>query len=299
VNEAWEFLTKLPVLLSQWGSYSYALLAALLVVGLALGAYSFLGPKKSRPASLRLFAVFIIVLAIGGSVLKVLGDAERSRAEKAWLEKHQSRPGERRLVVASLFKLSGATPADTRADREFSSMLATLIGEDLPSSIPAPLVVPIDFNEQTSPWRWGISQENYSDVLARLKSFQIIWGDLDSAKGIARAFLGMRPGPSVDAVVPLRELPVEGDPRHELQFGDGYYRLIGHVALAVALQTTQDAEVATGDRRRELYLLASQQLQDAQKLLVNGRSDPVLKRNLYDRGDQLIKHALAEAGVLP
>jgi hypothetical protein len=298
VKEAWEVLTRLPELLNQWGGYSYALLSALLVVGLALGVYGSLGLKKGRPANLRLLAVFIMVLAIGGFVLKALGGATQSRAEMAWLEKHQSRPGERRLVVANLFKLSGATAADTSADHEFASMLASLIGEDLPSSIPAPLVVPIDFNEPTSPWRWGIGQENYKDVLARLKSLQIIWGDLDPDKGIARAFLGMQPEPIVDAVVPLKELPVEGDPRRELQFGDGYYRLIGHVALAVAVQTTHDAEIATGDRRRKLFLLACQQLRDAQQLLVNGRGDPVLRRNLYDRGDQLIEHALAEAGVL-
>jgi hypothetical protein len=127
---------------------------------------------------------------------------------------------------------------------------------------------------------------------------EIVWGDLDETRGVARTFLGLLPDAAtqVDPWIPLRELPVRADPGRPT-IGEGYYRLLGHVALGVALQTLRDARAATGDERKRLLLLASQQILEAQRKLVNAKDDPVLKRNLYERGGHLVADCLAEAGV--
>jgi hypothetical protein len=303
VKDAWEYLSRLPELLNQWGSYSYALLAALLLIGLAsLVVYARFVPKKNRPVVLFYLGLFVSLLAVGGFLLKTSGAIAQRGAQNDWITAHQSRAGERRLVVSNLYRVGMGEPTrEEAAAREFVSMVATILGEDLPPSIPAPLVVPINFSEQLSPWKAGVGQENFRDVLEQLRVCQIMWGDLDTSRGVARTFLGIprEISASVDAIIPLRDLPLGSDPRGELQFGEGYHRLLGHVALGIALQTMHEAEAASGDHRKQLFVLASQQLRETQARLVNAKNDPVLKRNLYDRGDRLIENALAQAEISP
>ncbi len=301
MEQAWEYLKKLPELLNEWGSYSYALLGALLFIGVAcVVVYKRFAPNESRPATLFYLGVFVIVLGIGGLAIKVTGHIAQIRAQKAWLATHRSRTGEHRLVVSNLYCLSGDETTLEKAAHEFASTLARLVGEDLPASIPPPLVVPINFSEQPSPWKTGVRQENYRDILEKLSVFQILWGDIDTSKSIARTFLGIPPDVEklVDVIVPLKELPIKDDPRSELQFGEAYNRLLGYVALGVVLQTMHEAEAASGDERKRLFLLAGQQLRDMQARLVNGKDDPVLQRNLYERGDKIIAQSLVEAGVV-
>lgn len=298
MKDAWEYLTKLPELLEAWGSYSWALLAALALVGVGLLVVFTRRGAKGWSVEVVLGAL-VLLMAAGGVVLKGMGAAAQRRAQVEWIARHQAHPGERRVVVSNLFRLRAADgTGDEAAAHEFVSLLAGIVGEDLPASIPPPLVVEVDFLEKPSPWRTGIDQANFGDVLQRLGVLEIVWGDLDETRGVARTFLGILPDAAtqVDPWIPLRELPVHADPGLPA-LGEGYYRLLGQVALGVALQTLRDARAAAGDERKRLLLLASQQILEAQRKLVNGKDDPVLQRNLYDRGSHLVADSLAEAGV--
>jgi len=205
----------------------------------------------------------------------------------------------RRLIVSQLFTIGSDAGSDPAA-HGFVHMLQSIISEDLPPSIPPPLVFPIDFAEQASPWK-DVTQQNFSDVLQRLASFEIIWGDRDAEKKLARTYLGIPTGTLADQVVPLGDLPLESDPRRDIEiFGDGYYRLLGHVALAEVLQTVREAEAADADDdRKRLILLAREQLREAQARLINWHKDEVLNRNLFDAGTQILARASARAGLDP
>ncbi len=298
MKDAWEYLTKLPELLQAWGSYSWALLVALAWVGVGLiVVFTRRGAKRWSVEVIT--GVLVLLMAAGGVVLKAMGAAAQRREQQQWIVQNKSHPGERRVVVSNFFRLGAATgTGDETAVHEFVSLLAGVVGEDLPDSIPPPLIVYVDFFEKPSPWRTGIDQANFGDVLQRLGVLEIVWGDLDETRGVARTFLGILPDAEtqVDSWIPLRELPVRADPGLPT-VGEGYYRLLGHVALGVALQTLRDARAATGEERKRLLLLASQQILEAQRKLVNAKDDPVLKRNLYDRGSHLVTDCLAEAGV--
>lgn len=298
MNDAWGYLTKLPEALETWGAYSWALLAALAVVGLGL-VVVFSRRRASRWSVPVIAGALVVLMAGGGVVLKAAGAAAQRQAERAWIARQQARPGERRVVVSNLVRLGSAdAAADEAAARELVSWLAGIVGEDLPACIPTPMIVHVDFHARPSPWPTGIDQANFGDVLQRLGAVEIVWGDLDEARGMANTFLGILPrgGAEVDAWVPIRDLPLHAQPGAPV-LGDGYYRLLGHVALGIAVQTLRDARAATGEERKRLLLLASQQILEAQRKFVSGKRDPVLFRNLYDRGDRLVAESLAEAGV--
>ncbi len=298
MQDAWEYLTKLPDLIETWGTYSWALLVALALVGAGL-ILVFTRRGAKRWSVEVVTGVLVVLLAAGGVALKVMGAAGQRRAQQQWIAHNQARAGEHRVVVSNFFPL-GADPGagNAAAVHEFVSLLSGIVGEDLPSSIPPPAIVYVDFLEKPSPWRAGIDQANFGDVLQRLGVLEIVWGDLDATRGVARTFLGILPDATaqVDPWIPLRELPVRAAPG-PITMGDGYDRLLGHVALGVALQTLRDARAATGEERKRLLLLGSQQILEAQRKLVNAKEDPVLKRNLYERGSHLVADSLAEAGV--
>jgi len=284
-----ESATQLPEILIKWGAFPYALIIGLVVVGVVLLlAYYF--PLKREPKVLLSSSLLVLALAAGSVVFKQI-------SERVWLKANRCPQGARRLIVSQLFTIS-STPGSDPAAHGFVHMLQSVITEDLPPSIPPPLVFPINFADQASPWK-DVTPQNFGEVLQRLGSFQIMWGDRDPDKKLARTYLGIPTGILVDQVVPLGDLPLETDPRRDIDlFGDGYYRLLGHVALAEVLQTLRDAKAArTDDDRKRLVLRARQQLLEAQGRLVSWHKDEVLNRNLFDAGTKLVAQASTEAGL--
>jgi hypothetical protein len=297
----WELLEKVPETLEQFGNYSWALLVVILALGAGLLVYARSRPKAAR-AKLVSAGLVLAAAAVGGGILKGWASVERRRAVARWVESQKAPPGELRIVVANFFPTQqGAGQPDGQAPHALVSTLTSVLGEDLPEAIPAPLVVPVDFNGPVSPWQGGVTQANLQDILNRLSALEILWGDVDVRERVVRAFIGFPAdlGP-LDPVVSLSELPIADDPRRDVRFGTAYHRVLGHVALGVALDTARAAHKASGDERRRLFLRAARQLGEAQALVAGYRDDAVLKKTLYgSRTAELLSRCNAEAGVTP
>ncbi len=307
LDQVWDYFTKLPQLLNEYGNYSYPLLALLLVAaGLLLGVHVL---RKRRggvglSAPLLMFGGALCFLSLGGFVLKGVGGLESEREREQFIAQHRVPAGEHWLLVFD-FSLPPNIDAAQRA-RYLSRMealvaaMSEVLLEDLPVSFRQPRVVRVETAQ--SPWREGIGQDNFDRVLGELNAFQIMWGNVHEQGGLAKAFLGIPPqlAKELDTVIPLKDFSFEQDPRREHQFGDGYYRLLGLVTLGMALDTYRLAQQAVGEERRALFLQAVQQLNQARELVNNRRDDPILSRNLYSaKVDALIQTALKEAGVAP
>jgi hypothetical protein len=312
LDQILDLIQKLPDFVKQFGELPIPQLAGLFVVAVGLFVVSKVGRMAPALANTCLVAGLLSLLFVLGAIaLKATRPVVEHREQVAFIHEHQPRDGERRLIVSSLYQLGLGQRGDAgsmegaAADRAFYIMLAQVLEEDLPESIPAPSVVAIDFGQRGSPWRPTVGPENFHQVLVQLRSAQILWGDMDRPKGVAHLFLGGGPFASlpettpIDEVVPLSDLPLGGNPR-DVRYGDGYYCLLGHVALAAALDTLHQAETTTSaEDKKRLFLRSAQQVQDAQAQFVNGRNNKVLSRNLYDRGKQIIAYSLAKAGVAP
>ena len=178
--------------------------------------------------------------------------------------------------------------------------MSQMLLEGLPRDFRAPRVIRVSTSD--SPWQEGINQRNFDDVIRELNAFEIVWGNVDEQGNSAKAFLGIshRLADNLDTIIPLRDFALDQDPRREHQFGEGYYRLLGLVALGVALETHQQAQQMQGQERKRLFLSAAEQLTKARELVANRRDDPILSRTLYaPKISALIQSAIQEAGLSP
>lgn len=307
IDKAWDYLTKLPKLLNEYGTYSYPLLGVLLVGGLlilGLHLYRKRRAQEGLTGVVVLFGAALCFLSVGGFFLKGVGAIQERRQRQAFIDDHRVPQGEHWLLVFD-FSLPGTLTEQART--EHSSRMKNLVGamsevllEDLPQVFRQPLVVRIATAE--SPWREGIGQDNFDHVIRELNAFQIMWGNVHEQGDRAKAFLGISAqlARELDTIIPLRDFAFNKDPRREHQFGDGYYRLLGLVTLGLALDTYRQAQEESGEKRKALFLQAVQQLNKAREIVNNRRDDPILNRNLYSpKVDDLIQVALKESGLTP
>lgn len=307
IDKAWELLIGLPRLLNEYGTFSYPLLAVLLAGGLAILLWHRSrkrSKKKGLPAAFVIVGVALVFLSAGGIVLKGTGWLYERWTGERWVRQYRARDGEQRLFV---FEFSFPATRDEAEHHAYEDRMRLMVGaiaqvllEDLPDGFPQPLVV--ELPREDSPWRDGIGEQNFDDVIGRLNAFELMWGDVHPQGKLARTFLGLprRLAEDRQRVIPLRDFAFEEDPGLEHQFGDGYYRLLGLVTLGMVLDTYHSARGAAGEERRALFLRASEQLRQARAKVNNSREDAILQRTLFSPNmDALIGSGLQEAGLAP
>ena len=306
-DKIWEYFTKLPQLLNDYASYSYPLLGVLLVVGsIILGSHVY--RKKHAQDGFTgiviVFGVALCILSVSGFFLKWVGARQEQQQRKAFIAEHRVPAGEHWLLVFD-FALPATMEAKTR--EQYLGRMKNLVGamseillEDLPQGFRQPRVVRVATAQ--SPWREGIGQDNFDDIISELNAFEIMWGDVHEQGHQAKVFLGISAqlARDLDTIIPLRDFAFDEDPRREHQFGDGYYRLLGLVTLGIALDSHRQALQASGEKRKTLFLQTVQQLNKAREVVNNRRDDPILSRTLYStKVDALIQTSLNEAGLAP
>jgi hypothetical protein len=306
-DEIWGYFTKLPELLNEYGTFSYPLLTVLLAGGVLIVAVHLYRRRSAAgglPASYLVLGCALTFLSVSGFFLKGMGRIGQERVRQAFIQDHRAPEGEHWLLVFD-FTLP---PALANGEREgmlnrMELLVATLsevLIEDLPAGFRQPRVVRVPTAE--SPWRSGVGQQNFDEVSTALNAFEVMWGNVHPEGRQAKAFLGIPPGLArdLDTIIPLKDFPLDQDPRREHQFGDGYYRLLGLVTLGMALDTYRQAEQAQADARRRLFLGAADQIARARELVSNRRGDPILSRTLYGASvSALLESALAQAGLSP
>jgi len=303
-DKIWDYLIKLPRLLNEYGTYSYPLLGVLLAAGLLICGIHFYRRKKSSEGlngAFVLFGAALCFLSLAGFFLKWAGSVQAERARQQFIADHRAPAGEHWLLVFD-FSLPPSLDQERRdlylaRMKHMVEAMYEVLHEDLPMEFKPPRVVRIPTAE--SPWREGIGQDNFDKVIRELNAFEIMWGTVHAEGTQAKAFLGISKqlAQDLDTVIPLRDFSFEEDPRREHQFGDGYYRLLGLVTLGMALDTYRQAQEATGDERKALFIKAVEQMNTARENVINRRDDPILKRNVYSpQVDALIETAMVEAG---
>ena len=306
-DSLWGYLTKFPQLLNQYSAYSYPLLAVLLAAGAALLGTHFFRKRRGQDGlsfMVVLFSGALVFLSISGFFLKSVGSAMDKKQRENFVAEHRAPEGEHWLLV---FDFALPTEVDTEAYQRHLTRMENLVAamseillEDLPPEFRQPRV--IRAATENSPWSDGIGQNNFDQIIDELNAFEIMWGHVHAAGAHAKVFLGIsrQLAHDLDTIIPLRDFALEEDPRIEHQFGEGYYRLLGLVALGMALDTYHQAQNAGGEERKALFLQATQQFNKAREAVTNRRDDPILSRNLYStKVDELIAHALSEAGLGP
>ena len=307
IDEIWDYLSKLPEMLNQYGRYSYPLLLVLLIGGLLIVVYHLFGRRRKKTGLSRpvvAFAVVLVFLSCGGFFLRWMESRVQEKARKALIESLQAPAGEHWLLV---FDFSLPPDLDDPARNRLLQRMELLVEgmseillEDLPADFPQPRVmrIPVDRN----PWAEGIDQRNFEQVIGELNAFEIMWGDIHEQGTRAKAFLGISPqlARDLDRVIPLRDVVLDQDLNRDQRFGDGYYRLLGLVTLGMGLDTFRRGEAATEDERQQLFVLAAAQLAKAQQLVVNKRDDAMLQRTVYSpKVDTLIEIAIRESERAP
>jgi len=307
VDKAWDYFSKIPTLLEQYGAYSKWLLLVLLAGG-ALGLCA-LGLSKwqssqAPPAAQWWVCAGLVFLSVGGLFLKEMGRRDLLQAQAAFVTAHSFK-GSAGIVVFD-FNL----PPDADAIRRAKLLghmpllvhtVADVLSDDLPEEFAIPRVVGVP--ALGSPWP-EVTQQNFTEVMQQLNAMQILWGAIyvSQAQDMAKVSLGMRADPllGLDPVIPLRDVVLDEDPRAEHQFGDGRFQLLGAVTLALALQTYDGAQHAAGDERKRRFLIAAQQIAKAREALNSRSGDPALRRTLYSpHVSELLTNALKEAGLQP
>jgi hypothetical protein len=306
LDKIWEYFTKLPKLINEYESYSYPLLTVLLVGGfvvVAVHAYRRWRTGQGLPATYLVFGCILAFLALSGFFLKWMGRLEEQNQRRAFIQQNRVPAGEHWLLVFD-FTVPPALKAReaellNRMDLLVASMSESL-SEGLPAAFRQPRVVRI--RTSASPWRAGVGQQNVDEVTRELNAFEIMWGNVHEQGTQAKAFLGLTSHltKDLDAIIPLKDVLLDQDPRRENQFGDGYYRLLGLVTLGMAVDTYRQAQQTQGAERAKLFLRAANQIRTAQAAVVNRRDDPILSRTLYgSRVNELYASALEESGVSP
>ncbi len=307
VDGAWSYLSKLPQLLNEYSGFSYPLLAVLSVAGiliLILHFYRKHGGREGLTVSAVTLGALLLFFSSSGLFLKYVGSMQLERARLAFIAAHRVPQGEHWLLVFD-FSLPANLDAAMRAQylKRMENMVAAMsevLWEDLPADFKQPRVVRVPTSN--SPWQEGVGQDNFDQIIDELNAFEIMWGNVHEEGDQAKAFLGLsrQLAKDIDTLIPLRDFSFTQNPRREHQFGDGYYRLLGLVALGICLDTYHRAQQATGDERRGLYLQALEQFNKARELVNNRRDDPILQRTLYSgKIDALIQLSFTEAGLTP
>jgi hypothetical protein len=303
-DKIWDYLAKLPLLLDQYGKYSYPLLAVLLVGGLLiLGIYFYRkrGGGEGLAGPLVGFGVALCFLSLSGFVLKGVAAIQERRQRAAFIKTHTPQPGEHWLLVFDFWvpaKLSDAALAqyESRMQLLVDSMSEIFSG-DLPQEFRQPVVRRVRMAE--SPWG-AVNADNYARVIQEVKGFEVMWGNVYGDQ--AKTYLGISDqltGKDLENSVFLRDFDFNENPRRDNQFGDGYYRVLGLVTLGMALDTYRKAEQAAGEERKALFLRAVQQFNKAREAVNNRRDDPSLKHLYSGNVDSLIQTALKESGLAP
>ncbi len=308
VDKAWDFFSKIPALLLQYEAYPKWLLLILLVGGvLGLGVLLILKLKttQSPPAAQWLLCAGLAFFSSGALWLQKVAHDEKLKANAEFVKAHRFAANKAGIVVFE-FNLPPEADANRRAKLLGHMPLlvhtvSDVLSDDLPEEFSMPLVLSVP--ALGSPWS-EVTQGNFADVIQQLNALQIMWGAIYNiqTQDMAKVSLGIRTDPlhQLDAVIPLRDVLLEENPRAEHQFGDGRFQLLGAVTLAIALQTYHDARLASGDRRKTLFLTAARQIAKARETLNSRSADPALRRTLYSsRVSELLADALKEAGVQP
>lgn len=303
IDKIWDYLSKLPEMLNQYGRYSYALLFVLLIGGLLIGGFHLFRRSRKKPGlsgPVVAFAFALAFLSSGGFFLRWVGSQEQEKSRNALIASLRAPAGEHWLLV---FDFSLPPDLDDPARNRLLQRMELLVGgmsevllEDLPSDFPQPRVmrIPVDRN----PWAEGIDQGNFEQVIRELNAFEIMWGDIHEQGTRAKAFLGLSPqvARDLDRIIPLRDVLLDQDLNRDQRFGDGYYRLLGLVTLGMGLDTFRRGEAAAANERQQLFVLAAAQLAKAQQLVVNKRDDAMLQRTVYSpKVDTLIGIAIRES----
>lgn len=307
VSSAWDYFSKIPALLNQYGAYSKPLLTVLLAAGLlGVGLLVALRYKNKQMPGTPYWVLFsgLTFLACAGFYLKEMGRREAAQAFTSFVAQNRFHSDQFGILV---FDFNVPPDADAaRRARLMSHMqllvhtLSEVLQDDLPTEFSLPNVVRV--TAVGSPWEAGLTQQNYDEVIKQFNALEVLWGVIYSSqsKDMAKISLGMRTNAEhrLDPVIPLRDVLLEEDPRAEHQFGDGRYQLLGAVTLGMALQTYDDAQHAAGDERKRLFLKSAQQISAAREALNNRSGDPALRRTLYsDQVSGLLATALREAGI--
>jgi hypothetical protein len=305
-DQAWDYFTKIPALLNQYGGYSKPLLLLLLAGG-ALGVAALLVLKikgKHPPSSTYwLLCVGLAFFSTGGLYLKEMGRRDQKQAYAEFVRTHRFAAGQIGIVV---FEFNLPPEADVARRAKLLGHMPLLVHtvsdvllDDLPEEFSMPRVLGV--STRGSPWQ-EVTQQNFTEVIEQLNARQIMWGVIydKQARDMAKVSLGIRAHPRhrLDAVIPLEDVLLDEDPRAEHQFGDGRFQLLGAVTLGIALQTYEEAQQATGEERRKLLLRVAQQITKARETLNSRSDDPALKRTIYSsQVSELLTAALQEAGV--
>ena len=305
IDEGLGYLKKIPELLNEYSQFSNVLLALLSLAGLLIVTVHLIRRRSSQeglPTVVIITGAFLLFASIGGFVLKWDQATTREQEIKEFLASHKVPSGEYRLLVFDFM-----SPSAVSADQNFGGRMSNLVGaisetllEDLPEGFPQPRVVRVPL--VGSPWRQGIDQANFEDVLNRLNAFEIMWGSLLGQGEVANAWLGLSKdlAQGVDTFAPLKDFKFNEDPRRELKFGDGYYRVLGLITLGVALDNFNQAGAATGDERKKKFLQAVDRFNQARQLVSNRREDRILEKTVFSKKvDELIHVGLREAGLIP
>ncbi len=307
LDKIWDYFTKLPKLINEYESYSYPLLTVLLVGGLllvAVHAWRRWHAGQGLPTSYVAFGCILAFLAVSGFFLKGMGRIEEQKLRRGFIERYRVPAGEHWLLVFDFTLPPTLKPEDRSQILNRMDLLVATLSESLTEGLPAafrqPRVVRIPTSD--SPWRAGVGQHNLDEVSRELNAFEIMWGNVHEQGTQAKAFLGLASwvARGLDTVIPLKDMPLDQDPRREHQFGDGYYRLLGLVTLGMALDTYGQAQQARGGERTRLFLRAADQIATAREAVINRRGDPVLSRTLYGpKVTELYASAVKEGGVSP
>ena len=312
-DDFWSFLDRLPVLLQQYSTHSYVLLLLLGLAGVILLAWHTYKKKTSGEGlSTLMFAAggMLLFLSISGAILKFsteFGEQYQSEADIArFLEDHRVDDNEHWVIVVDFTDSLPNIDSETRDDHQakmrlFVAGIKEVLLEDIPEDFAQPLVKLIP--TETSPWKKGVDDNNYDEVIEKLNGDELMWGVIHEESMNGKAFLalsaklGKTGGQNLGRQAPLHNLDFNADLRRDLQFSrGGYNRLIGMVMLGMALETVQRAELTQGEERRSAFLRASKQLTAMRKKVSGSRDDPILKRTVYSSQiDDLIKKCEREA----
>lgn len=309
IDKILEYLGKLPQLLNEYRNFSYPLLAVLLVGGLIILMVHWYRRHKSQPglsSFLVGFGAAMIFLSAGGLFLRWAGKVADQKAMKDFIEEYRAPEDEHWLMVVDFYFPSNidSTLRENHLSRmiNLKATISEVLLEDIPSGFAQPRVVRVP--REKSPWREGVGDKNFEEVISELNAFEIMWGNVINDGRLVKAFLGLPKGLAsyIDntSIIPLKDFALDENPRLELQFSEGYYRLLGLVTLGMALDTLQKAEQASGEDRKRLFLQATQQFNKAREKVNNRRNDDYLQRTVFsDTVSRLVNYSLQEAGLSP
>ena len=309
VTQAWDFVSKLPLVLLQYEAYSKWLLLFLLAAGAvglsALLVMKYVLKQHEQPTPYWIGSIFLVFLSVGGLYLKEMAHRDLREAHNTFIHTHRFAAGQPGFVV---FDFNVPPDADANRRKRLLGHMPLLVHtvsdvlvEDLPEEFAVPRVLSV--SAVGGPWP-EVNQQNFVDIIERLNAVDVMWGAIYSnqSRDMAKVSLGMRAQPQhgLDAVIPLSDVLLDEDPRAGNQFGEGRFHLLGAVTLAIALQTYESAQRATDPERKPLFLKAAQQITKAREALNSRSGDAALRRTLYsEKVTALRANALKEAGVQP